>query len=371
MRDDQQLMDTFLAETQKLSGQKYAERQPWISTVTKDAIRHFSSAICDDNPLWTDGSHATGHPAEPGRAPPGILIAARYPVLHGAPLDVPLISLLKSVEYSWERDIHEGEELQSSTEQGDVRDIVDPAGNRRIHIKAHTTYWNGRGQVLGRATGTVVRMLSQGRFEAVRWSIYRYSPDELERIIEDIHSEVRTGSRRLTENEFVVGTNLPGIVRGPLTIGDMVCWHSGIGPSYRPGPLGYKDTLEAPQFRVRNPITGWPIKYMLQHEDVNLAHQRGMPAPFDNGVMRFAWVTPLVTNWMGNAGFLSRLYVNITLPVFYGDTCWYSGEVTARSREVGQWRVRIRLSGVNQHGVITTTGSAEVLLPSSGQVEEG
>jgi acyl dehydratase len=103
---------------------------------------------------------------------------------------------------------------------------------------------------------------------------------------------------------------------------------------------------------------------MLHHEDVNLAHQRGMPAPFDNGIMRFGWVSPLVTNWIGDHGFLARLHVKINQPFLYGDTCWYSGEVTGRSREDDSWRVHISLQGSNQHGSIITTGSAEVLLPA-------
>jgi amino acid adenylation domain-containing protein len=360
---EQSVMDQFFEESQKLCGQEYTERLPWTNTITRDSIRHFADAICDDNPLWSRASPTVNQPHDRLLAPPCILIAARYPVLHGAPLDVPLISLLKDIEYSWDRRICEGEDVGSSTRQGKVQDLVDPSGNRKIYIDANTTYWNSRNEVLGRARATVVRMLSQGRFQLDDWSIYRYSPEELQQITDAIQSEIRTGRRELPEEEFSPGSRLPSIVRGPLTIGDMVCWHSGVGPSYRPGPLGFKDTLQNPQFRVRNPITGWPIKYMLQHEDVNLAHQRGMPAPFDNGVMRFAWVSPLITNWMGDSGFLTRLHVQIHLPVFYGDTCWYSGEVTERNKEGDSWRVTIGLRGTNQHGGVTTTGSAEVLLP--------
>ena len=145
----------------------------------------------------------------------------------------------------------------------------------------------------------------------------------------------------------------------------MVCWHAAVGPSYRPGPLGYRDILAAPQFRVVHPTTGWPIKYMLQHEDWNLAPQRGMPAPFDNGVMRFAWVSPLLTNWMGDHGFLARLRVTIHLPVLYGDTCRYTGEVIERTVEGADIRVGVRILGTKQNGSIATSGSAEVLLPAA------
>jgi aspartate racemase len=363
-RDDHALVDQFLAESRKLSGQKFTERVPWNNEVTRDAIRHFAFGICDDNPLWIDEKDAPESPPSRKQAPPAFLVSARYPVLHGAPIDAPLISLLRDMEFTWERRVFEGEQLQSSTEQGEVREVVDPGGNRRIYIESLTTYRNAGDQLLARARSTVVRMLTQGDSQIDDWSVHRYRPDERERIIDAIQGEARTGSRVMSPAEFSTGTRLPEIVRGPLTIGDMVCWHSAIGPSYRPGPLGYKDTLDAPEFRVRNPLTGWPIKYMLQHEDVNLAHQRGMPAPFDNGVMRFAWVSPLVTNWMGDHGFLARLHVTIHLPVFYGDTCWYSGEVTNVSEEGDSVRVRVRISGTNQRGSITTSGSAEVLLPS-------
>ena len=31
---------------------------PWVSTATRDAIRHFAWGVGDNNPLWTDIDHA-------------------------------------------------------------------------------------------------------------------------------------------------------------------------------------------------------------------------------------------------------------------------------------------------------------------------
>ena len=322
----------------------------------------FAFGIGDDNPLWTDPDYATGGPFGRLVAPPTFLVSARYPILHGAPIDAPLLSLLKDIEFTWEKRTFEGAALLSSTRQGDVREVVEPGGGRRIYVDGLTTYRDDRGELVARAKGTVVRMLSQGEFEIDEWTAHEYRPEELERIQHDILNEKRTGRLNLSAAELTIGTRLPGIVRGPMNIGDLVCWHAAIGPSYRPGPLGYKDILGTPQFRVNHPQTGWPIKYMLQHEDWNLAHQRGMPAPFDNGIMRFAWVSPLVTNWMGDRGFLARLKVTIHLPVLYGDTCWYTGEVVQNLPEGDRTRVGIRILGTNQKGSITTSGLAEVIL---------
>ena len=102
---------------------------------------------------------------------------------------------------------------------------------------------------------------------------------------------------------------------------------------------------------------------MQQHEDWKLSRQRGMPAPFDNGVMRFAWVSPLLTNWMGDRGFLEQLKVTIHLPVFYGDLCRYRGEVTRLEATDEECIANVRIIGTNQRGSVTTSGHARVRLP--------
>lgn len=86
-----------------------------------------------------------------------------------------------------------------------------------------------------------------------------------------------------------------------------------------------------------------------------------MPGPFDNGVMRFAWVAPLITNWMGDDGFLRKLYVQVRQPVIYGDIITYEGKVT--EKDVTQNLVKIEITGTNQEGDVATKGSAEVILP--------
>jgi amino acid adenylation domain-containing protein/FkbM family methyltransferase len=113
---------------------------------------------------------------------------------------------------------------------------------------------------------------------------------------------------------------------------------------------------------VTNPLTGWKVKFSQQHEDFMLASQRGMPAPFDNGVMRFAWITPLLTNWLGNSGILKRLSIQIVAPNLYGDTTWYHGEISEKSESDKSTLALVKITGVNQLGITTTTGEAEVLL---------
>lgn len=359
-------IDDFIARSKALTGKPVRERTPWNTQVTADSIRHFAFGTSDDHPLWLDPEVAGKGPYGKLVAPPAYLTSVLYPILHGAPMEAPLSSLIGGVEYRWERPILEGDQLRAESVQKELYEKKSGSGRRLIFIISEVTYWNQRKEVVAKATGTMIRATQVGTELLFDRPLYRYSPEELEQIGQAQTDERRTEGTLFWE-DVQVGQEIPGIVRGPLTIGDMVSWQAAIGPSYRAGRLGYLDCLKAPHTAVKNPVTGWPVKYSQQHEDFNLAAQRGMPGPFDNGVMRFAWVAPLLTNWMGDRGFLRRLYVQVRAPGIYGDTLWLTARVREKGREGDAAVVKLELAGVNQVGATTTAGEAEVVLPSNGR----
>mgnify|MGYP001816379281 CR=1 FL=1 len=356
-------IDEFIAETLKLNGKEVSEREPWNTIVTADSIKHFAYGISDDNPLWLDVSYAGKTKHDRLCAPPSFLTSVSYPMLHGAAMNVPLSNLIGDLAYQWYCPIFEGDVFRASSKQIDVFESKDRHGRRAVYVLSETSYWNQKDRLVGKAAGTMVRVaIGEGETFADR-STYQYNEDELQEIRNSIQGEIRTGGNDLFGNEIEIGHKLPSIVRGPLTVGDLVCWQAAIGPSYRAGSLGFIDGLNAPHTMVKNPKTGWDIKYSQQHEDFLLASQRGMPAPFDNGVMRFAWLSPMLTNWMGDNGFLRKLSVQVVAPNLYGDTTWYQGEIIEKSEVEDGISVRVKITGVNQLGITTTTGIAEVLLP--------
>jgi acyl dehydratase len=356
-------IDEFVTRSRAMTGREVVERTPWNTEATPDAIRHFAYGSSDGNPLWLDPAYAGGTRYGTLVAPPAFLTSVLYPILHGAPMAAPLSSLIGGLEYRWSRPVVAGDRLRAVAKQSDLYEKRSSSGRRLIFVISEVTYWNQREEVVGTATGTMIRATQVGTELLLDRAIHRYSDVELEKIGEAIAAEVRTGSRPLHWEDVQVGQEIPPLVRGPLTIGDLVAWQAAIGPSYRAGGLGYLDCVKAPHGAVRNPITGWPVKNSQQHEDFHLAAQRGMPGPFDNGVMRFAWVCPLVTNWMGDAGILRRLYVQIRTPIIYGDATWYRGTVSDKKVDAGGAVVTVRITGVNQAGITSTNGEAEVVLP--------
>lgn len=361
-------IDEFVARTSELNGQEVHEREPWNTEASPDSIRHFAYGTDDGNPLWLDPDYAAKTRYGKRLAPPAFLVSVLYPILHGAPIEAPLSSLIGGLEFEWFLPIFVGDRLRARAVQKDSYEKKSKTGRRLIFVISDCTYWNQNAQVVARATGTMIRATQVGTELLFERPIHRYSERELEEIERAFAGEKRRGDRTLYWEDVQVGEELPPIVRGPLTIGDLVSWNAALGPAYKAGRLGYLDLLKAPHTAVRNPVTGWRVKYSQQHEDFNLASQRGMPGPFDNGVMRFAWVSPLITNWMGDDGFLRKLYVQVKTPNIYGDTTWYRGKVTEKKLEAGKGVVKLELTGVNQAGVATTGGWAEVVLPTrSGQ----
>jgi acyl dehydratase len=360
----EQQIDTFVEKSRALTGQEVRERECWSTLASRDAIRHYAFGTSDGNPLWLDPEHAAKSKYGAIVAPPAFLTSVLYPILHGAPMMVPLSSLIGGLEYQFYAPVLEGDRLRASTKQSDLYEKKSGSGRRLVFVISEATYWNQRDEVVGKGTGTMIRATQVGTELLFDRPLYRYSDVELEKIGEAIKTEVRSGAKTPVWDDVQVGQEIPPIVRGPLTIGDMVCWQAAIGPSYRAGGLGYLDVLKSPHTGVKNPVTGWPVKYSQQHEDSHLAAQRGMPGPFDNGVMRFAWVAPLITNWMGDGGTLARLYVQVRTPGIYGDTMWYRGSVAEKLRDGDRAIVRIKITGINQVGTTTTAGEADVVLPT-------
>lgn len=356
-------IDEFVARTREMTGTEVREREPWNTEASADAVRHFAYGTDDGNPLWLDPAYAAKTRCKKLMAPPCFLVSVLYPILHGAPMIAPLSSLIGGLEFEWFLPVFVGDRLRARSVQTDMYEKKSKSGRRLVFVISEITYWNHNDAVVAKAIGTMIRTTQVGTELLSDRPIHHCSEKELEDIDKAMKAERRTGAETLYWDDVSVGQEIPPVVRGPLTIGDMVCWNAGLGPSYKAGRLGYLDLLKSPHAAVPNSVIGWNVKFSQQHEDFNLAAQRGMAGPFDNGVMRFAWVSPLVTNWMGDDGFLRKLYVQVRTPNIYGDVTWYRGKVVEKVREGGPL-VKVEITGVNQLGETTTQGRAEVVLPT-------
>ncbi len=361
--DAEARIEEFVSKSRELTGKEVRERGPWNNEASEDAICHFAYGIDDDNPLWIDADYAAKTSHKKIQAPPAFLVSVLYPILHGAPVVAPLSSLIGGVACEWFKPIYAGEKLRASSVQKEMFEKTNKAGRRLIFVIGEFTYWNGDDEVVAKASGTMIRTLQEGTNLMYNREITHYDEQAIADIEAEYRAEKRTGADTIYWEDVAVGDELPSMLRGPLTIGDMVAWNAAYGPSYKAGRLGYLDIVKAPHNAVITPKIGLPVKNSQQHEDFTLAAGRGMPGPFDNGVMRFAWSTPYITNWMGDEGFLKKHECQVRKPMIYGDTIRYTGKIAGKG-EGGS--VTIEFTGVNQFDETASAGTAEVILPVKG-----
>ena len=359
--DIDQRIDTWIAATKALTGKPVWERETWNTEASADAIRQFTYGTDDPNPIWREAAAAAKTRLGVVQAPPGFLVSVLYPMLHGAPMAAPLASLIAGLEYAWFERIAVGDKLRAEPIQKDFYEKKNKAGRRLNFVISEVSYFNQNDKLVARATGTMIMATQSGRELLTTRAIHRYDAAELGRMNQSFEAETVRGAKPLRVGDVKIGDALPSIVRGPLSVGDLVSWYAGAGPSWKAGRWGQLDLKKKPHVAVENPATGTLHAYGQKHLDFHLAATGGFPAPFDVGVMRFTMVAPLLTNWMGDEGFLKRLAVRIAKPVLYGDAVTYSATVTAKDDATGV--VSLALRGANQENEVTTEGEADVVLP--------
>jgi len=111
----------------------------------------------------------------------------------------------------------------------------------------------------------------------------------------------------------------------------------------------------------------------LHYEDTFAANQ-GVGSPIVHGQLKRAWLGHLMTNWIGDGGFLKKLSCqframdyprkmkDISEPA-EGETWWCKGRVTNKYIDGEQHVVECEIWVENGKGEKTTLGAATVILP--------
>ena len=155
------------------------------------------------------------------------------------------------------------------------------------------------------------------------------------------------------------------MVKGPLTLVDIMAFYAGRRNTYPPLKLAFLERERHPANVYVSPSTGIPVHPAAGHFDEEIAHEIGMPGAYDQGWMRANWLAHLVTNWCGDDAWVSALNVTLRKPNLVGDITWVRGQVVGKSvTEAGEHVVELTCSGESQRGEQNMRGTATVRLPS-------
>lgn len=98
------------------------------------------------------------------------------------------------------------------------------------------------------------------------------------------------------------------------------------------------------------------------HFDDSFAQAMGMPYALLIGMHTEGITVPILTNWIGDDGFVRKLDFNLRYPVFHGDMLWIKGKVIMKYEKNGEHLVDLEVWSDNQNGNRCTKCSATVQL---------
>jgi acyl dehydratase len=343
-----------MRQLQERLGKPVRRPEPYIEVASRDAIRHWAHGIGDRNPYW----------ATAAVAPPTILFAMDR-IVSGYVGGLPGIhAMYAGTDFRWERPIRQDDRVVGESVLQALVEKPSKFARRAIQQIYRTTFTNQRGEIVCVADSWCFRTERETARERGKYKSdgpHRYSADELAAIKRAYQTEeIRGASPRLWD-DVRVGDSIPEVVKGPLTITSVVAFVQGWGSLYVRGHGLAFDLFE------RHPALGIPNDFGVPeppervHWDEAIARAVGVPGAYDYGPERVAWLGHLVTNWMGDAGFLRRLDAKVLRHNLIGDTTWCRGRVTGKAPG---GLVTLELTGTNQRGETIASGAAEVVLPT-------
>jgi acyl dehydratase len=358
--------------------------------VTPDAIRHFVNGYGDDNPLYCDPEYATksqwgGLIAPPtfvwtmytpsygddvalggGDEPPRRLRAELRAHVEGDPIR-GTGALQSDLRYEFYRPLRPGDHVFGKQSLIGVADKRSSWGGRAVHTTYGVVTWNDHREPVHLHVGTWVRAerrpVSQVR--DVQPGPEPYTEEEIAEIDAAYEAETRRGCLPLFWEDVVEGDDLPTLVKGPYRLTDAILWHAGFGQAFPTHAfrLAYETRKRSPGLFTPNRLNV-PDIVQRMHWDEEWAQKVGAATCYDYGALRETFLAQLVTNWMGDDGWLWKMTARHLKFNYVGDTTWIGGKITAKDRQGARCTVHIDLWCRNQRGSVTSTGSAVVLLPS-------
>ena len=104
--------------------------------------------------------------------------------------------------------------------------------------------------------------------------------------------------------------------------------------------------------------------YNLMHHDGGFARSQGAPDMYLNTGFIEAMLSRLITDWMGDDGWLEKMSIQMRRFNIFGDTLTVKGKVLAKEIYEGAHLVQCEIWVENDREGISVPGKATVRLPS-------
>jgi acyl dehydratase len=354
--------------------------EPWNLSCTDDAVRRFALCIGDDNPLFTRPDYARNTRWGGVIAPPAFeksMGINRNPVMD--PDEAKVTSkALRGVQlyYSggenfYYAPIMEGMTLYRSKYVKAVDDKQSEFSGRSVIVSNGLCLWDQDDRV--KVDGVDWFVHAERKQRSVKTDKYAreepafYTDEQLAEIEQAYDDEYRRGADTLWFEDAMPGTALPKMVKGPLTVTDLISLHMGAGwlvYGNWPNRLAYENRKQLRGFYSRDEYNAWDTVQRV-HWDKDLAQKVGVRMMYDIGPIRQFHLSNFLTNYAGDDGWIHRIRYEFRRFNYMGDVTWLTGEITeARIDEKLGPLIEVSVAGTNQRGTENIRADATILLPS-------
>jgi acyl dehydratase len=353
--------------------------EPWNIAATADAIRRFAICIGDDNPLFCRPDYAARTRWGETIAPPGFeksMGLNRNPVMD--PLDVKETSkALRGVqlyhsggENFYYAPITQGCTLHRSRYVADVQEKSSEFSGRSVVVTNGLCLWDQHDQVKVDGVDWFVhaeRKSSGAKDKYAREEPACYTDEQIDEIEAAYDAEYRRGADTLYLEDVKVGQAMPKMVKGPLTVTDLINLHMGAGwlvYGNWPNRLALENRKALRGFYSRDEYNAWDTVQRV-HWDKELAQKVGVRMMYDIGPIRQFHISHYLTNYAGDDAFIHRVRFEFRRFNYMGDVTWLTGEIAeARVDERLGPVVEVTMRGTNQRGSENIRATATILVAS-------
>jgi acyl dehydratase len=365
---DGRITPEALAEFKSRVGSKLRISEKGNELACRETIMNFCRGIGDTNPLYTDEEYAKKSRYGFLVAPPSWL----YSVFGGG-----VIQGLRGVHGFHAGDLLEfykpvllGDSIKCEDIFSGVEEKPSNYGGRMIIEYHDIPYYNQREELVAKARPWVIRTeraaaRKRGKHSQIQLP-HPWTEEELLKIEEEVMAEEVRGRKVRYWEDVQLGEELPAVIKGPLGLHDEIAFLAGAVTfnlrAHRYGLLQYR---RHPAWGFRDPTTYSMEPMTAVHYSKYAANSVGLRYPFAIGTQIHSWKINLLTNWMGDEGWLKKCRGEFRHFVFHSDVTWLRGKVTNKYvDDEGEYCVDIDTGGFNQRGEEVIRGEATIILPS-------
>lgn len=355
--------------------------EPWNITCTDDAVRRFAICIGDDNPLFTDPAYAAATRWGGVIAPPAFeksMGLNRNPEMDPGEAKATQ-KALRGVQlyhsggenFYWSP-IKEGAKLYRSRYVKAVDEKESEFSGRSVIVTNGLDLWDDDDRIVVSGVDWFVHAERKKKSDDKKAKYAKeepafYSDEDIAEIEAAYDNEYRRGNDTLWFEDAEVGTELPRMVKGPLTITDLFNLHMGAGwlvYGNWPNRLAYENRKKLRGFYTRDEFNAWDTLQRV-HWDKDLAEKVGVRMMYDIGPVRQFHISNFLTNYAGDDAWIHRIKFEFRRFNYMGDVTWLTGEITdKRVDDVLGPLIEVEMRGTNQRGSDNIRAEATILLAS-------